>query len=162
MQSIGTKRNYACTKSSGDLIMHWDDDAWYAPDWVSLQAKILNKSNVDICGLSEFYFHSAALHKSWMYSYPLQGKAWVGGATRGYTRAFWQNNPFKNMQIGEDNEFVWNTGTRVAIHNHINGFVSMVHSGNSSPKNTENTSWNRVGNDIIANMMGADYAAYRR
>ncbi|MGY0036926.1 glycosyltransferase family A protein [Pedobacter sp. NJ-S-72] len=28
--SIGKKRNFACKKASGEIIMHWDDDDWYA------------------------------------------------------------------------------------------------------------------------------------
>ncbi|MBS1586159.1 MAG: glycosyltransferase family 2 protein [Bacteroidetes bacterium] len=29
---VGRKRNIACEESRGDIIVHWDDDDWYAPD----------------------------------------------------------------------------------------------------------------------------------
>src|SRR4051794_8567955 len=35
---LGRKRNHACELSRGELICHWDDDDWMAPDRVSRQA----------------------------------------------------------------------------------------------------------------------------
>jgi glycosyltransferase involved in cell wall biosynthesis len=29
---VGDKRNFACNKSSGDIIIHWDDDHYYGPN----------------------------------------------------------------------------------------------------------------------------------
>src|SRR5258708_38752741 len=29
--SLGAKRNAACAAARGDIILHWDDDDWYAP-----------------------------------------------------------------------------------------------------------------------------------
>jgi glycosyltransferase involved in cell wall biosynthesis len=29
-RSLGAKRNFACEAAKGDLILHWDDDDWYA------------------------------------------------------------------------------------------------------------------------------------
>ena len=30
--SIGAKRNIACEAARGEIIAHWDDDDWYAPN----------------------------------------------------------------------------------------------------------------------------------
>src|SRR6266567_7684949 len=31
-RSLGMKRNLACEMARGDLILHWDDDDWMAPN----------------------------------------------------------------------------------------------------------------------------------
>src|SRR5262249_39730198 len=36
--TIGAKRNLACEQAQGDIIAHWDDDDWYAPDRLRYQA----------------------------------------------------------------------------------------------------------------------------
>ena len=48
---IGAKRNHACNAAKGDIIMHWDDDDWYASDWISRQESVMSANDVDICGL---------------------------------------------------------------------------------------------------------------
>jgi hypothetical protein len=36
--SIGAKRNLGCEAAVGTIIVHWDDDDWYAPNRLSAQA----------------------------------------------------------------------------------------------------------------------------
>jgi len=38
---IGPKRNLACGLASGDIIAHWDDDDWSAPDRIEQQLRML-------------------------------------------------------------------------------------------------------------------------
>jgi glycosyltransferase involved in cell wall biosynthesis len=49
--TVGAKRNAACQEASGEIIMHWDDDDWYARDWISRQIKYLLDSKCDMCGV---------------------------------------------------------------------------------------------------------------
>lgn len=49
--SIGAKRNLACQNSQGEIIAHWDDDDWYAPDRLRYQVTPLLDGNADLTGL---------------------------------------------------------------------------------------------------------------
>lgn len=128
-RSIGTKRNLACEKAAGNIILHWDDDDWYASNWISYQVKTLLQSEADICGLNRIQYYSIITdHKYWMTGN--HKNTWLSGATLAYRKSFWKNHKFKDLQIGEDDDFVRNTGARIFAHSYHNGFLAIVHSSN--------------------------------
>lgn len=130
-KSIGAKRNQACEKAAGSIIIHWDDDDWYAPDWISHQVNILLKSDADICGLNKIQYYSVNTGiKYWMTNNINPKRPWLSGATLAYRKSFWKRHKFKDLQIGEDDEFVRNTCTRIFAHSYYNGFLAIVHSSN--------------------------------
>ncbi|WBX78215.1 glycosyltransferase family 2 protein [Tenacibaculum ovolyticum] len=143
--SLGEKRNFCCSKSTGEIIVHWDDDDWYAADWLAYQVSTLQSNNADVCGLSKLYFYDSIRQEAWLYQYPKEEKAWVAGATMAYTKNTWQKRPFKNITIGEDNAFVWQEGVSVIAHNYQEGFVASIHNENTSTKNTLDKRWHSVG-----------------
>jgi glycosyltransferase involved in cell wall biosynthesis len=49
--SIGAKRNLACEQAQGEIIAHWDDDDWYAPDRLRYQVGALLAGEADMTGL---------------------------------------------------------------------------------------------------------------
>jgi len=49
--SIGAKRNLACQEARGEIIAHWDDDDWYAPDRLRYQVTALLAGEADMTGL---------------------------------------------------------------------------------------------------------------
>lgn len=49
--SIGAKRNLACAQAQGEIIAHWDDDDWYAPDRLRYQVTALLAGPADMSGL---------------------------------------------------------------------------------------------------------------
>jgi glycosyltransferase involved in cell wall biosynthesis len=49
--SIGAKRNLACRQARGQVIAHWDDDDWYAPDRLRYQAAPIISGEADLTGL---------------------------------------------------------------------------------------------------------------
>lgn len=136
--TIGVKRNYACEKANGDIIMHWDDDDWYAADWVSKQVDALITSNADITGLNRVDFYSPAVDKRWRYEDLDLEKPWLCGATMAYRKSFWQAHPFIDIQVGEDYDFVWNTGAKTFALDYMTGFVALLHPHNTSIKPVEN------------------------
>lgn len=157
---IGVKRNFACQIAKGEIIMHWDDDDWYASDWISYQVNLMLSSNADIVGLSQLYFHNPGICKTWKYIYPANEKPWVAGATMAYRKAFWQRNPFLNVQVGEDNQFVWFSGGKVISTSYINGFVSILHSRNTSPKYINDSRWVPNLSTDIMRIMKDDFLLY--
>ena len=135
--TIGIKRNYACEKSQGEIIMHWDDDDWYANKWISKQVNALTTSNADITGLNRVMFYSPTVEGRWVYEDLDTDRPWLCGATMAYKKAFWQDNQFIDLQVGEDYDFVWNSKAKIFAHDYFEGFVAILHPHNTSIKPIE-------------------------
>lgn len=138
--TIGKKRNYACERASGEIIMHWDDDDWYGHEWISRQITALTQSGADICGLNQILFFSPLVNKFWNYANKDQERPWLAGATMAYRKSFWQDHPFKDIQIGEDYDYIWNTGAKIYAHDYTDGFIATLHAGNTTLKPFEKPS----------------------
>lgn len=136
--SIGLKRNYACERTSGKIIMHWDDDDWYASDWVSRQVKFLFKSKCDMCGIEHVHFFSPITDIFWKGTSLNRNNGyrpqWLSGATLAYWKSFWEKHPFKDVNIGEDDDFIATPGAKVYAHDYIDGFVALLHPNNTTVK----------------------------
>src|SRR5215472_2102727 len=55
-QSLGARRNFACSMAHGAIIAHWDDDDWYASWRLSYQVTQISEGSADICGLTRMLF----------------------------------------------------------------------------------------------------------
>jgi Glycosyl transferase family 2 len=55
--TIGAKRNLACEEARGEIIAHWDDDDWHAPDRLRYQTQALLHRGADVCGLATLLFY---------------------------------------------------------------------------------------------------------
>ncbi|WP_442587807.1 glycosyltransferase family 2 protein [Pedobacter sp. AW31-3R] len=137
--TIGIKRNVACEKANGELIMHWDDDDYYAPNWISSMTTAFLTSGADIAGLNRVLFFSPITNQTFMYEDTDEDKPWLCGATMTFRRSFWEKHPFADLQVGEDYDFVWNTGAKVFALDYLEGFVAILHPHNTSIKPVENT-----------------------
>lgn len=154
--SLGAKRNYACSLAIGEIILHWDDDDWYAPDWIMQQVNFISDIQADICGLDKVYFFDAVKNKSWQYQYDME-KPWVTGATMAYRKQVWLQNPFKEKNVGEDNDFVWTAKGKVAASTYTKGFVSFIHNNNTSPKYTNDSQWKNIDVKVIREILKEDF-----
>ena len=139
--TIGAKRNMACELARGEVIAHWDDDDWMAPTWLSSQVKALRSQGADICGLDKVFFYAPDARRAWQYVY--DGRTpWVCGGTLCYLREFWRGAPFADIDVGEDNAFVWSVRSKRIVTNpdqHL--YVARVHARNTSPKETWSRRW---------------------
>jgi len=136
--SIGNKRNYACERSRGEIIMHWDDDDYYPYDWMTRQLKALEESKADIVGLDRILFYSPLVNKFWNYDSKGADPPWISGATMAYRKSFWEKHPFKDIHVGEDYDYIWNSGATIYAHDYPNGFIATLHAGNTTLKPFEN------------------------
>jgi len=136
--SIGLKRNFACEKAQGDIIIHWDDDDYYAYNWISKQIFFLEDSGADICGLNEIVFYSPIVNKFWKHTNKDPNKPWLSGATMAYWKSFWREHPFKDINIGEDYDYIWNNGAKIYAHDYVDGFIATLHNANTTLKPFEN------------------------
>ncbi|MET1056747.1 MAG: glycosyltransferase family A protein [Pedobacter sp.] len=132
--SIGNKRNYACEKAIGEIIMHWDDDDYYPYDWMTRQVKALEESGADIVGLNQILFYSPLVNKFWNYDNKDTDRPWLSGATMCYRKSFWEKHHFKDIHVGEDYDYIWNSGARIYAHEYPNGFIATLHAGNTTLK----------------------------
>ena len=153
-KTIGYKRNLACQNSNGKFIVHWDDDDWYGPDWISKQIKYMLKEDLDITGLSNPLFTSLNQNESWQYRYPPEEAPWVHGATLCYKKSLWKQNKFIDSNRGEDNEFVWSgRQAKLKASPHESHYIGSIHNMNTSPKYTSHARWQKISAMITSRMM---------
>jgi|GEM_PF-912485 len=159
--TVGAKRNVACRLAQGDIIVHWDDDDWMA-DWrLTYQVGQLLEKNADLCGLDRLLFLDARQGEAWQYVYPRSGKPWLAGGTLCYRRELWQRNHFPDLDVGEDNHFVWSGAARRLLALPDNTFyVATIHDGNTSPKRTHGIRWQRHPVEPLRKMLGSEWEAY--
>jgi len=158
--TLGIKRNIACDEAHGDMILHWDDDDWYARWRIGYQAQQLASGDADICGLERPLFLDADNLLAWEYRY---GGAlpWLCGATLGYTKAFWNNHRFSDTNVGEDTRFVQSAyKARIKALTDERFFVGRIHSANSSPKVTSDIAWQPLQFKVVRDVIGDDWERY--
>jgi len=160
--TIGAKRNFACAEARGEFIVHWDDDDWYAPSRVRVQLQALRVSSADVSGSSRIFFFAPATDQAWEYCYSATEPAWVGGTTLAYRKQTWQRSPFPDVQVGEDSHFIcFGRDKTVCDLASPELFVGMVHTGNTSYKETAGAFWRPLPSSRIEPLLADDLSAYR-
>lgn len=128
--NTGEKRNIGCEHANGEIIIHMDDDDYYAPDWISKSVQFLLDNDADLVGLNKGYFWQPNHALRWYERKPNQ-QPFVLGATMCYKKSMWQRNKFQPIRIGEDKKFCPNAG-KVMAHDYVNGFMCIIHGNNTS------------------------------
>ncbi|MBS1145003.1 MAG: hypothetical protein H6R14_2409 [Proteobacteria bacterium] len=143
--SLGEKRNLACEAARGDILVHWDDDDWQAPDRLARQLAAFARPECQVSGSSQVHFYEPSTARCWEYRYENRDRPWVCGATLAYRRGYWQQNPFADITVGEDNLFVWAAEAQ-AVHDHRDAGLCLcaIHAGNTSRKNTADAWWHPI------------------
>src|SRR2546428_3649484 len=159
--SLGAKRNRACELSRGTLIAHWDDDDWQAPHRLSLQVRALADSGAQVCGSSEVLHYALMEGEAWLYRREPNDRPWVAGGTMLYRRAFWATHPFRDLSVGEDTAFVWESPPE-AIHAIPNPsfYMAVIHGGNTAAKHLQDPHWERRPMAEVANVLAIDRPFY--
>lgn len=160
--TIGAKRNFACEHARGEFVVHWDDDDWYPPWRVRVQVSALIDRGADLCGSSRVFYYDAATERAWEYRYASSETAWVAGNTLAYRKRFWEHHKFPHIQVGEDTRFVWNAARKTICDlTEPTLCVAMVHSGNTSPKETGGACWHAQSSEPLRALLGDDIYFYR-
>lgn len=131
VKTVGEKRNQANTLARGEIIIHWDDDDWSAPERIQRQVNFLMKQPVtQVVGYNYLlYWHATG----WGLLYKGQGSR-IPGTTLCYRRDWWYNNPFRGVNVGEDYYFCQNAdkkGVFKAMPGH-SAVVARRHDKNTS------------------------------
>ena len=160
--TLGEKLNMACSNASGSIIANWDDDDWYAPHRLKYQVHELNKNNTRVCGINNLLYYDFFNNQAYQYKYPSDQRKWLLGSSLCYYRSHWENNQFKNINVGMDGLFVWNTSPEdVTELEDTTMSVHMIHDQNISPKQTSGEWWHPYPVKDIEQIMQADLKHYR-
>ncbi len=109
-RTIGAKRNLACEQARGELIAHWDDDDWYAPDRLKLQCEPLLSGAADITGLTNRFVLEMPRGQFWTTADKLHQKMFYGnvhGGTLVYRKSILQDRlRYPEADLAEDAAFI--------------------------------------------------------
>lgn len=108
--SIGTKRNLGCSEARGSVIVLWDDDDWYGPGRLELQAGPIFRGEADMTGLANRFVLQLPQKQWWAVSPELHRSMFAADVTSGtiaFRRSIWTDgNRFPDMNLREDAAFV--------------------------------------------------------
>ena len=161
-RSLGEKRNQAAAAAQGEILLHWDDDDWYAPERIGLQVRALQNSGADVCGIDRAFFVDPGRRAAWEYVYPQgNGQApWVCGATLCYRRDYWQTHRFTGLQVGEDTAFAAAVPPqRLHILPDNRFFAALIHQDNTSPKHVHDRRWQPADFGTLLSRTGSFWEA---
>ena len=159
-RTLGAKRNFCVEAARGDLIMHWDDDDWMAPNRISYQVASLLREEAEVCGLQRMLFYEPETSQVWLYEYPDGQQPWLAGGSLLYTKDFWRRAPFPDIQVASDTRFIWAQQVdKRAVLADYTFYVALIHHGNTSKKNCTGPYWSKWSGDLET-VMGSDLASY--
>lgn len=130
--TIGAKRNIACSRAAGDVIMHWDDDDWSAPGRMTDQVNRLLEAGAPITGYHSMLFSDGA--RRWKFT--ASSRHYALGTSLCYTRRFWETHPFPDKNVGEDNAVVSRASGIVCV-DAGDLMIATIHDGNTSEKRSK-------------------------
>lgn len=104
---IGTLRNRANARTSGQLIAHWDDDDFSVPGRLEDQYELLATHDADIVGYRSIYFREDRGTNSpryWLYSGDIDIE-YAMETTMLYKRSVWETRQFPDIHRSEGYPF---------------------------------------------------------
>jgi glycosyltransferase involved in cell wall biosynthesis len=136
--SIGAKRNLACQQARGEIIAHWDDDDWYAPDRLRYQAAPILQGQADLTGLENAFVLQLPQGEFWGIDAQLHQRLFVGnvhGGTLVYRKELWsQGLRYPEINLAEDASLIFRAtrkGKRLMKLSNPGVFVYVRHGGNA-------------------------------
>jgi len=123
--TIGRKLNVGVAQSVADFYHKWDDDDWYASNFLgSMVNPIRNVAG----GVSVVLRHSIFLVRDWeLYSmYPC-----MGGGSICFDKASWEEKKFEEVSLGEDQDFILGRTRFQTVLPQSDNYVLVRHGGNT-------------------------------
>lgn len=137
-ESIGAKRNRACAEARGAVIVHWDDDDWYARDRLERQVMPILRGAADITGLQNEFILQMPARRFWSTNPDLHRSMFVGdvhGGTLAYRRSVWAAGVrYPEIDLAEDARWLLTAtgqGYRLLKVENRGSFVYLRHSRNA-------------------------------
>jgi glycosyltransferase involved in cell wall biosynthesis len=139
--TIGQKRNFGCEQACGEVIAHWDDDDWYAPDRLTQQIQRMQETGKAVTGYSSIIFEGDT--GRWKY---LGHGAYAVGTSLVYRKEFWERHKFPAKMIGEDGDFVREASQARELAACDGGemIIASIHPGNTSKRQLTGSQWEKL------------------
>lgn len=137
--NVGAKRNVGCDAAGGELIAVWDDDDYSSPGRLSQQVAELQETSKAVTGYRVMKFTDGA--SWWQFSLP---RGFVFGTSLMFTKAWWKEHPFLEINVGEDAGFASDAAeaNQLAECPDLNLMYATIHKGNASKrKPTGDSGW---------------------
>jgi glycosyltransferase involved in cell wall biosynthesis len=157
----GAKRNIGCELARGDLIAHWDDDDWIAPDRLSQQVQALASGNVAVCGATDLLHYAVESGQAWQHRPAANGRPHLAGATLLYRRDTWATLRFPDRDVGDDRALL--DALPVDALRPLPDaafYIALLHGGNTAPRNLSDPAWERRSIDEVTGRLAADQEFY--
>lgn len=139
-RNVGKKRNMACSRATGDVIIHWDDDDIYSPDRISDQVeRLIANGHLEMTGYDSMIFVMPS-GEEWRFRMP--NSNYAIGVSFCYWKHIWRARPFPECEIGED--LVFSTGRKCLSVDAERRIIARIHPNNTSFKDTSVEGWERV------------------
>lgn len=155
---IGTKLNLACSHSRGDLIAHWEDDDWMAPDRLRTQVARLLQSDMEATRPVEILHYWMAKGQAWLYHSEDNVHFRMTCGPVLYRRSAWQKRPFEDSNGRVVSPFPRGVHPeKILIEPDAPYYVKLIHTGNANSRNLRDAFWHqrslaevsgRLANDI--------------
>jgi glycosyltransferase involved in cell wall biosynthesis len=137
-ESIGAKRNRACSAAPGTYLAHWDDDDWYGTGRLSAQMAPLIAGRADITGLSTPVFFDLQSWRFWTVTPALHKQLFRGdvhGGTLVFAKNVWHRLArYPDTSLAEDAALLMRATASGARLERVDGqglFVYLRHGGNA-------------------------------
>lgn len=137
-ESIGAKRNRACERARGDVLVQWDDDDWYGPSRLAVQVEPILEGGADVTAFRCDTVLDLAAWKWWSPDAAVHARLFVGdvhGGTLAFRRELWlRGSRYPNRSIAEDASLLGDVLRRGARLHRLDGrghFVYVRHDSNS-------------------------------
>lgn len=102
--TTGEKRNGLNKLVLGRIIIHWDDDDWYAPERIATQVAHLITSGKRVVGCHDLLFYREK--DGGLFKYRFSGTGpYATGTSQCYWTEHWQENQFLPVKVGSDSQF---------------------------------------------------------
>jgi glycosyltransferase involved in cell wall biosynthesis len=133
--SVGAKRNQLLAHASGEIVVHFDDDDYYGPDYITKATEHLSNQDADVallCGFfvahlntNAFGYYRTRIKKGPAFGFNKSGVRPVDlgriniplihlcfGWAYIYRRSVWEQIRFEKLNVFEDREFIRTATTK--------------------------------------------------
>ncbi len=128
--SIGRKRNIAVEHSQGEIIVHWDDDDWYAPDRLGDQVAPIVAGDADLAGFRSELYYDLPGQRFWRCTPQLHARMFyadVHGRSIAYRAEIWRNGGYPDVSQGEDVGFLRHALGRGGVITRLPGEKKLIY-----------------------------------
>ena len=121
--TLGTRRNVACEAALGSVIIHIDDDDWYAPAYARRELAALE--HADLVSVRLCWCYHPTKQRGWRINAKMEGN-W-GGNAMAYRRELWKKiGGYPDANLSEDRRFIEKVDAAGYRLNHYEGSEELV------------------------------------